>query len=103
VFNILNNKLMPSYWDENFEDFNQEWEPVIIKKSDKNESNQNESSVMPVHRKISNARSNNNYTVHEFAQLIHMKVNDYIKLETGKIEPNSQQLAKIRKYLGIKI
>ena len=72
---------MPSYWDENFEDFNQDWEPVIIKKSDKNESNQNESFVMPVHRKISNARSNNNYTVHEFAQLIHMKVNDYIKLE----------------------
>ena len=26
---------MPSYWDENFEDFNQDFQPVIIKKSDK--------------------------------------------------------------------
>ena len=95
---------MPSYWNEDFEDLNQDWEPVILKKSDKTViSAPQPPSATPIHRKISVARSNNNYTIHEFAQLIHMKVKDYIKLEKGLVEPNNQQLSKIRKYLNIRI
>lgn len=95
---------MPSYWNEDLEDLNQDWEPVILKKSDKTVVSATEPpSATPMYRKISLARSNNNYTIHEFAQLIHMKVKDYIKLEKGLVEPNNQQLSKIRKYLNIRI
>ena len=58
---------------------------------------------MPLCRKIALARSRHDYTQHEFAQLIHMKVKDYIKLEKGILDPSPQVLVKIRKYLNIKI
>ena len=73
---------MPSYWNEDFEDLNQDWEPVILKKSDK--------TVISVSQPPA-------------ATPMHMKVKDYIKLEKGLVEPNNQQLSKIRKYLNIRI
>lgn len=97
---------MPSYWNDDFDDVNtQDWEPVILKRPKNKEVPKNNSltNELPLHRKIALARSRNEYTQHEFAQLIHMKVKDYIKLENGIIDPSPQVMVKIRKYLDIKI
>ena len=97
---------MPSYWNDDFESFEQDWEPVVLKRPANlpHENTQtNTNNEIPLHRKIALARSQNDYTQHQFCQLIHMKVKDYIKLEKGLLEPSTETLKKIRKYLNIKI
>tara|TARA_Y100000389_G_scaffold17613_1_gene15381 strand:+ start:13144 stop:13452 length:309 start_codon:yes stop_codon:yes gene_type:complete len=99
---------MPSYWNDDFEDFDncQDWTPVVLKRSEstKNINNVESSSSMeiPMHRQVAIARSNHDYTQHRFAQLIHMKINDYIKYEKGELDISEQMLRKIKKYLNIK-
>ena len=96
---------MPSYWNEDFETFEQDWEPVVLKK-DKNSNNNTQpqnNQPIPLYRQIANARSINNYTQHQFAQILHMKVNKYIKIEAGTIEVPPEIIPKLRKYLKMKI
>ena len=97
---------MPSYWNDDLETFEQDWEPVILKKSNIPSSNINDNSddknknkSIPLNRKIQLARSRNGYTLNEFAQKLHMKVKEYKKIEDGLIIPTQPLMAKLRKYL----
>ena len=101
---------MPSHYDTHYEDDEQDWEPVVLKRPSQPvnaaasaSKPTNVPEPMPLHRKIYLARSRNGYTAHEFAQKLHMKVRTYQKIEAGTVEPPPECIPKLRKYLDLRI
>ena len=97
---------MPSHYDTHYEDDEQDWEPVVLKRPSQpteapSKSTGNE--PMPLHRKIYLARSRNGYTAHELAQKLHMKITTYQRMEAGTIDPPPECIPKLRKYLDLRI
>ena len=89
---------MPKYYDEDFE---QDWEPVIIcKKKEKQEEIKTE---IPLYRKIITARQKSNLTQHKFAQSLNMKLSLIEKIESGKEIPDKSLITKMNKILSFKI
>ena len=89
---------MPKYYDEDFE---QDWEPVIIcKKKEKREEIKTE---IPLYRKIITARQKSNLTQHKFAQSLNMKLSLIEKIESGKEIPDKSLITRMNKILSFKI
>ena len=89
---------MPKYYDEDFE---QDWEPVIIcKKKEKQEEIKTE---IPLYRKIITARQKSNLTQHKFAQSLNMKLSLIEKIESGKEIPDKSLITRMNKILSFKI
>ena len=95
---------MPKDWDPHYEDEEQEWEPVILKKTQNKDYNliQTNSPIF-IHHKIRHARSNSNMTTHQLAQALHMKIRDYNMIETGEIKPTKALISKLHKFINLQI
>jgi ribosome-binding protein aMBF1 (putative translation factor) len=93
---------MPSHYDEHFEDYNQDWEPVVITKR-KDEKKDDKPTEIPLHRRLFLARSREGKTAHEMCQLLHMKYSQYKRIEEGKYEIPTELYHKLRKLLNMKI
>ena len=76
---------MPTHYDTHYEETEQDWEPVVLKRS--NVTSNDNTTEIPLHRKIRNARSQYGYTAHELCQQLHMKFKTYEKMENGDILP----------------
>ena len=90
---------MPKYYDEDFE---QDWEPVIIRKEKKNQERDLQIDV-PLYRKIITARQKSNLTQHKFAQSLNMKLSIIERIESGKETPDKSLITKMNKVLSFKI
>ena len=90
---------MPKYYDEDFE---QDWEPVIICKKKENKQEEVKTEI-PLYRKIITARQKSNLTQHKFAQSLNMKLSLIEKIESGKDIPDKSLITKMNKILSFKI
>lgn len=91
---------MPRDWDPHYEDNEQEWEPVILKRTVKKEIPvQHE---IPLHRKIYLARIHAGITLQQISQKLKMKIGVYEEFESGSTVPDKSMLAKLRKYIYLK-
>ena len=90
---------MPKYYDEDFE---QDWEPVIICKKKENKQEEVKTEI-PLYRKIITARQKSNLTQHKFAQSLNMKLSLIEKIESGKEIPDKSLITKMNKILSFKI
>ena len=90
---------MPKYYDEDFE---QDWEPVIICKKKENKQEEVKTEI-PLYRKIITARQKSNLTQHKFAQSLNVKLSLIEKIESGKEIPDKSLITKMNKILSFKI
>ena len=90
---------MPKYYDEDFE---QDWEPVIICKKKENKQEEVKTEI-PLYRKIITARQKSNFTQHKFAQSLNVKLSLIEKIESGKDIPDKSLITKMNKILSFKI
>ena len=88
---------MPKYYDEDFE---QDWEPVILKKNTQDNSIKHEE--IPFNRKITFARQKSNLSLHEFAQVLNMKINVLERIENGQEIPDKKTITKMNRILLMK-
>ena len=89
---------MPKHYDDNFE---QDWEPVILKKN--TEDNMIKNEEIPFNKKITFARQKSNFSLHEFSQALNMKINVLERFENGQEIPNKKIITKMNKILTFKI
>jgi ribosome-binding protein aMBF1 (putative translation factor) len=94
---------MPRDWDPHYEDDEQEWEPILLKKNNIIISQSLNNTQIPLHRKIYLARSRSNITRHQLAQVLHMTICDYDMIEDGKSVPDKATLNKLRKFINLQI
>ena len=90
---------MPKYYEEDFE---QDWETVIISKNNK-DTQERKNDDIPFHKKIVNARQKSKITQHEFAQALNMKLSIIEKMENGLEIPDKKIITKMNKILSFKI
>ena len=91
---------MPKYYDEDFE---QDWEPVIICKKKETKTEEEVKKGIPLYRKIITARQKSNLTQHKFAQSLNIKLSLIEKIESGKEIPDKNLITKMNKILSFKI
>ena len=80
------------------EDFEQDWEPVVITKSNKTTSDIKLKT--PFHRLLINARQNAHMTQHQLAQSLHIKLIDLESYESGKVIPEKKIISRMNKILS---
>lgn len=80
------------------EDLEQDWEPVVITKSNKSSSDVNHET--PFCRLLVNARQSAHMTQHQLAQSLHIKLNDLESYELGKVVPEKKIISRMNKILG---
>ena len=90
---------MPKYYDEDFE---QDWDTVIICKKKENKQEEVKTEI-PLYRKIITARQKSNLTQHKFAQSLNVKLSLIEKIESGKDIPDKSLITKMNKILSFKI
>ena len=93
---------MPSYYDTHYED-EQDWTPVLLQRPKDAKPVVTTHEPIPLHRQIYLARSRQGYTAHQMAQLLHMKVGMYNRIEAGKIDPPPESIPRLRKLLFLKL
>ena len=54
-------------------------------------------------RTLTMARQHSKYTIHEFAQLMNMKLRDLEKLENDMVLPEKKTIAKMNRFMNNKI
>jgi len=83
------------------EDLEQDWEPVVVTKSNKSTSDTKQETSFS--RLLINARQSAHMTQHKFAQSLNIKLNDLEKYELGKSVPEKKLIIRMNKILNSKL
>ena len=92
---------MPRNYDPHYED-EQDWEPIVLKKTSHQSNKDPQQDTIPIHRKIYSARKQYGITAHELAQRLQMRIKDYEAIENGNVEPTPNCIAKLRRMINLK-
>ena len=93
---------MPSYYDTHYED-EQDWTPVLLQRPKDVKASCNNTRTNTFTQTNLFTRSRQGYTAHQMAQLLHMKVGMYNRIEAGKIDPPPESIPRLRKLLFLKL
>lgn len=98
---------MPSYYNDFFLDDEQDWEPIILKKSNQknNISSRNKKIIeeIPFNKKLISARQKAHYTPNKLSQLLGIPLKDLENFENGSQIPPKNVLARINKLLSSRL
>lgn len=96
---------MPSYYNDDFIDGEQEWEDVKWEKTEEEKIKKIESTIdlESFDRQLISARQKSQYTINELAQALSIKVKDLESYESGKTIPQKKLIEKINKILSIRL
>ena len=96
---------MPSYYNDDFIDGEQEWEDVKWEKTEEEKTKKIESTINleSFDRQLISARQKSQYTINQLAQALSIKLKEYESYENGKTIPEKKIIEKINKILSTRL
>ena len=95
---------MPSYYNDDFLNDEQQWEEIKWeKKTDENKEKQIDIDIQSFNRQLIMARQKAYYTINRLSQAIGVKVKELEMYENGTKHPNNTIIKKINKILNSKL
>jgi len=96
---------MPSYYNDDFIDGEQEWEDVKWEKTLQEKTKQIQSTINldTFDRQLISARQKSQYTINQLAQALGIKLKDLESYESGKIIPEKKIIEKINRILSTRL
>lgn len=98
---------MPSYYNDFFLDDDQDWEPVVFKKTNQknNISSVNDTVIeeIPFNKKLTSARQKAQYTPNKLSQLLGIPLKELENFENGSQIPTKNVIARINKLLSCRL
>lgn len=96
---------MPSYYNDDFIDGEQEWEDVKWEKKEEEKTKNIEYTINldSFDRQLISARQKSQYTINELAQTLSIKLKDLESYENGNKIPGKNLIEKINKILSTRL
>ena len=102
---------MPKFYDDHYEDDEQEWDTIILTRTEKEKGDDKQRIIgngvltssshkeLPLHRRIFLGRQQSKFTSNQLASILKISVRDYDDIENNRTVPSKACLSKLRRYI----